>query len=408
MRLASDSEAGGRLLSVVCSIATIAATYALTARFFDRLTGVVAAAVLAVSPFQIEFAQEARMYAMLALLATLSTTCLVRMMERWQVGWCIAYVVMTSLLTYTHIYGSFVLAAHALTIAWLFAADRPLFTRLVRPWIAAIFIVIVLFAPWMSILAAQTRHVQAGFWIPREPWIAILLPLWTYAGSTGAATVLVVTAAIGAFLAGGKPPSESGRPAPIVVLLPWLAGPIVLPFVLSRIGSPIFLPKYTIAAAVPFAMLAARGMTALPLARKSLATGFVAATAVLSGLALQTYYGAPRKDGWREAAAQVDAAARPGDVVYLYRDFNRLPFDYYLRRHDLDERPFVFDTTSATAETLAPILAQATAGRDRVWLVTLSYEPARPVIEGALRVTYDETTHLEAHDIDMFLFERRK
>ena len=51
-----------------------------------RWAALVAAAALAVAPFQVQYAQEARSYAQVLLLTVLSTLCLVRLLDtggRW-------------------------------------------------------------------------------------------------------------------------------------------------------------------------------------------------------------------------------------------------------------------------------------------------------------------------------------
>lgn len=70
--LVGQSEFALRALSVFFSILTTALVYAIGSRLFDRRVGVLAAFLTAVSPFQVYYAQEARMYALLALLSAAS------------------------------------------------------------------------------------------------------------------------------------------------------------------------------------------------------------------------------------------------------------------------------------------------------------------------------------------------
>jgi hypothetical protein len=66
-----DSAFALRAFSVAASLVLIAVTYALGARLLSRRAAVLAAALVALSPLELYFAQEARMYMLTALLAAL-------------------------------------------------------------------------------------------------------------------------------------------------------------------------------------------------------------------------------------------------------------------------------------------------------------------------------------------------
>ncbi|MCP4539148.1 MAG: phospholipid carrier-dependent glycosyltransferase [Chloroflexi bacterium] len=76
-----DSAATVRALCALFSTLTIPVIYLLGRRLFgDQTISLLAALILAVSPFHVRFAQEARMYALLALNASLATYALVRLL----------------------------------------------------------------------------------------------------------------------------------------------------------------------------------------------------------------------------------------------------------------------------------------------------------------------------------------
>jgi mannosyltransferase len=72
MRLFGQSEVAVRSLSAVAAVLLVAVIYQVGARLFGRRAGLMAAFIAAVSPFQVYYAQEARMYALLALLGALT------------------------------------------------------------------------------------------------------------------------------------------------------------------------------------------------------------------------------------------------------------------------------------------------------------------------------------------------
>lgn len=71
-RLMGDSETGLRSLSLFASIITVAVTYAIGKRLFGIAPAVLAMIFISLNTFSIYYAQEARMYALLALLGALA------------------------------------------------------------------------------------------------------------------------------------------------------------------------------------------------------------------------------------------------------------------------------------------------------------------------------------------------
>ncbi len=85
-----DSEFVVRSLSVLFGVLTIPAVYMLAARLFDRPTGLISAALLAVHSFHIHWSQETRAYSFLILLLVVTTYALVAAMESTRssaIGW---------------------------------------------------------------------------------------------------------------------------------------------------------------------------------------------------------------------------------------------------------------------------------------------------------------------------------
>jgi hypothetical protein len=76
-----DDAATVRALSALLSVLNIPVLYLLGRRLVGSRAGLLAAAILALSPFHVRFAQEARMYALLSLNASLATWGLVRLLS---------------------------------------------------------------------------------------------------------------------------------------------------------------------------------------------------------------------------------------------------------------------------------------------------------------------------------------
>jgi mannosyltransferase len=107
-----------RLPSMVGGLAAIPLVYALGARTVGRLAGLLAAALVALSPFLIFYSTEARSYAVLMFLALASTYALVCALQTGRRRWWALYAVASCAAMYTHYTGLFVLVAQALWALW--------------------------------------------------------------------------------------------------------------------------------------------------------------------------------------------------------------------------------------------------------------------------------------------------
>lgn len=395
-----------RLLSVLLSLGVLAATFFVGGRLVGRGAALVAVALLTVSVFQIEFAQEARMYALMALLATLSMGAFMRLfapvLDR---RWFVAYVLATSALTYTHVYSAFVVAAQGFILLVGLARSRPDARAPFMRWIFAVALVFVAFLPWLPTFTWQVSHVREAFWIPAPVSNGWFEAFRAYAGANLLLYLLVTLAALGvASLATTAAPVRDDRP-PLLWLLPWMLGPILIPFGLSFLGSSIYLPKYTIAASIPFALLAGAGVVALRL--RAVQAVVLAAAIGLSLQTLPTYYRVLTKDGWRDAVRSIEQRAAPGDLVLVYPYYNDYAYDFYRQRDDMTVRQFPLHTAPPPPDGWPVTMARATGGFDRVWFITLAADPTSVVALEQLRQRLGETSHDVVQKVAIYRFERR-
>ena len=413
MMLFGDTEAGARLLSALFGVLAVGATYKIAARLFGTATGLAASALLALSRFHLEFSQEARMYTLLGLLALFSMYFFVRLVEGGGRAVFAAYVAASALMMYTQVYSVFVLAAQNLFVGTLVFASRETFRRLLWRWVLAQITLAVLFLPWLNVLAQQVSHVQQGFWIPRLPARFMFMTLVMYAGSYVLSAILFPLVALAVFLGWRRNETKAAAPEgplterlKIYLLLLWLGCSVVLPFAVSQVASPIFLPKYTIAALPAFLILAARGLSRLRF--HQLRAVALLLLVIFSAGVLRNYYAALKKDPWREAVASFEQLARPGDLVLFNQASGQHPFDYYLKARGLDEKPFPDFQSQMTAENLPALLAETVKDRGRVWLVVSHPGELTPLIPRQLAAWYGPPTEITYPGVEMYLFEKRR
>jgi hypothetical protein len=166
--LAGETEFGLRSFSVFAGVLTVAATMALGWRIGGAGIGLLAGFLAAVNPALVYYSQEARMYALLALLGVLSTLILLIWFGRfpgrgWQ-KWAIAYVLLAAAGLYTHYFFPAVLLAHNLFfIDWLLRnsqslqrnKDSKIFRHGIITWVAVMGATLLLYAPWLPVFWRQ-------------------------------------------------------------------------------------------------------------------------------------------------------------------------------------------------------------------------------------------------------------
>ena len=114
-------EVGLRSLSALAGTATIPVAYGAGVVLVSRRTGIVAAALVATSPFLVWYSQEARSYALFALLGAASVLTFglaLRGDRHWLAGWS----VVCALTVATHYFGVFLVGAE---VVWLLVRLRP-------------------------------------------------------------------------------------------------------------------------------------------------------------------------------------------------------------------------------------------------------------------------------------------
>ncbi len=174
-RLFGTSEAGMRSLSALFGCLTVLVVYLWARRLAGDWAGVGAGVLAAISPFAIYYSQEARAYALVALLTvagcwTLSEYLLAHSEGRRYRRWMLGYVLAAASLLWSHYLGLVVLVLYNLVAAaWLWGRqDR---NARLKEWAAMQLAAILIFLPWVPQMLGS-----AGSW----PAISAHEPLTFY------------------------------------------------------------------------------------------------------------------------------------------------------------------------------------------------------------------------------------
>ncbi len=172
MNTVGQSMFAVRFLSVVFSVFTVFVVYSTASYLFNRLTGTIAAFIMAVSPFAVYYAQETRMYALLGLVAICATYLFARAWREGKWRFWVMFGFTGALTVYAHNLGAMYMAAFDLwaLYQWIRQKKPVYFRQLVVSHI----VMLVVFSPWLMILLKQINRIQQGYWI-RKPGIVELL-----------------------------------------------------------------------------------------------------------------------------------------------------------------------------------------------------------------------------------------
>lgn len=155
-----------RILSILVSLAAIALLWQLMLDLFEsRSAAAIAAGLFAISPFFLEYAQQAREYALCACWVVLSTALFVRWLKRPANALWIAYTLALIVGMYIALFFALAIVAHGVYLA----AARSSRQTIVK-WAISVSATVLGFAPWIYVLATSriSHYVRAYGAIHRE------------------------------------------------------------------------------------------------------------------------------------------------------------------------------------------------------------------------------------------------
>ncbi|MEX1019147.1 MAG: glycosyltransferase family 39 protein [Litorilinea sp.] len=391
---AGESEYGLRLLSAGVSVASVPLAYQFAVRLVAGPRARLTAALITVAPFHIAYAQEARMYALLAFFALWTMICAADVLgvgantakrstppaRRVRAG--VWMGVGQALVMWSHNSAAvlFPLALNGAAIGWLGyqwlrqtraaptvdkrrCLDDFARSHTMRDWLMGQAIAALLWVAWLPAFWGQVQAVDQRFWVPvptlETLWLA--WQAWSYGHPPGGwldggwlmGAIWFATFA-GVAGRGGRTLQRQGAVLGWLLGL-WLIAPaMALALSLRR---PVFLPSTLIWTTWAYWVIVATGLVELLRGAWSSSPGrvdwrgaakFVRAigagcaimlmsAALLGGL--WGHYRAPPREAWREAAAVVADDAKSDDLLLFHASWTELPFRYHARARgwDLDE-----------------------------------------------------------------------
>lgn len=306
-----------------------------------RRVGLLAAFLLAISPFHIWYSQEARMYTFLAFNALAANYFLLRLFHRERRRYWAGYALTLTFTLYSHYLGALLLIAHYVFFSLHYRHDTARFKR----WFGSAFVAGAAFTAWFLAVYFVSSFTQASIsWIEPARWYEPALTLLAFAaGRTIDPARLFYYLTFLAYLLAALVSLPYLRRAPFVtynhwaarLLWAWLVAPLILITLVSLDWSIpdqrfVYMDRYIISLLPAFVLLAAWGAVTMARRRRWLLPVFGALVLLPTLVSLRNLYFDPDygREDWRGAVAHITANRQPGDALLLTTG-QILPLAYY-------------------------------------------------------------------------------
>jgi uncharacterized membrane protein len=276
--LFGDSEFSLRLPSAILGSCSVLMIYTVGKMLFSRTVGTLSSLILAISVFHIEYSQEARAYSLVAFLTLLSFYFFIRTIGGSKKAYTIAYVISSVLLMYSHFYGVFFIVAQNIFCFTRYLTHRDVFKISLGKWIKLEFIIGLLFIPGLAIWLKNTLAMQGGGWLSQPTLVDIARYFYHFSGRDYVLFFLFLILAVFSFVNFSKIGRNKGfrdlldisgdctgssyitNLNRLYLLLLWLFVPIVLPFIISLVSTPMLHTRYIIGSSLALYLLVAKGI----------------------------------------------------------------------------------------------------------------------------------------------------
>ncbi len=372
--LTGISEFSLRFFSVAFGVLTIPLVYLFGRRLLDGSIGLLAAFLVALSPYHVWYSQEARMYSLVAFLALLSLHLFRLALQRNQWHLWVGYVVVTSLALYIHLFTVLMILVEGAWFGLLWRRHRD----------AARSALIALACLTLPYLPIAMWHIIPALVSP--PSIMVYYPyglmemmrILLAAFSLGLRPItgpwpLVLFASLflaGLFYRGGGTISTPWRTLlpswRIVLLCIYVFLPILATYLVS-LRRPTFTDRYLIFILPGYYLLLASGLLVVKRRSMIVFALCIALVAFYSLCAVWVQDHTRIKADFRGAARYFAAHAQPNDLIIFLMPYVRHAFSYY-HPEEVNWVDPPYTNSGVGEEEVAGAMEKATMGYERVWL----------------------------------------
>ena len=339
IKFIGSSEFLLRLPSALAGTLTIIAVFFIAKELYDEDAGLIAAALLAVSPFHIYYSQEARMYGMVVLFVSLAVWMFLRAGRTGKLTDWLLFGGVCTLAFYTHFYSAFIIVA--LVAAYFILRFREFFPQKtggrkdtgflkiphdLKNFACGLAISALLVLPLLGSFISQSGYFVSNSFNWGLEWSAIpSMEFYVFSDYSEILAILFFCLMLAGFALIGK-----RQPGKMLALAVIFFVPVLISMYISSIIP--FNPRYLLYLIVLFLPL-----VALPLAwasgkfRPDYGTiGIVTFIILISAVPLAPYYTGPlQKTDWRTFSKNLVQATEPGDTIVPLPSYMYTPLVYY-------------------------------------------------------------------------------
>jgi mannosyltransferase len=274
------SEITLRFPSLLFSTLSIFFIFKIAKELYDDETGLISALLLSVSPYSINYAQEAKMYSLLWLLGILSFYYFFTFTRDYKNKDLFLYILFTTLSIYTLYVGFLFIIVHNILYFVFFPKEK------LNKWLLGQLSILVFYLPWMSLFLSNALKTTGIGWIPKtqnyfkqiglvfshmlgiifnqDMFIKYLL-----AGLYG---FLAISALVPFKYKHGQKGLFLFTKSKIIILI-WMMVPIFIFLLIDILITPILFPRYVGFIHIPLFILLSRGTCQLNLKTKYVLLG---------------------------------------------------------------------------------------------------------------------------------------
>ncbi|MCL4830728.1 MAG: glycosyltransferase family 39 protein [Caldilinea sp.] len=322
--------------SLFAGVLLLALIYALGRRLFDAPTALLGVWLAAVSPFQLWYSQEVRMYTVGAVLALLCLWAALRFVDRLNpLRWLLVFALSAAAGMYTLYYFAFWLVGVNVIVLGLLWRNAERSKRIVT-WLGAQLGALLLFAPWLPTFIRQAIDPPVPPW--RAPWDSASALLASLAETLAAflvgqsppahtnwpwallmAAVIAVVLAAMLFTVQQERPDAAKHLSGVIITIAVVFLPVLQLYLLTAFVTPVYHVRYVFLYAPLFVLVPALGMRLAWHWRRLAAVGALAIWLAISATAAVSFWYDPlyRADDHRSAVASLAAQWRPGDAILV-------------------------------------------------------------------------------------------
>lgn len=250
-----------RFLSCVFSILTAFMLYKTGKKYFSQPVGFFAAALFTLSNYHQLFAHEARVYALFALLTTVSIYLFLGLTSQPEKKKYIVLLAVTNiLLIYSHFFGFFIFVIQGLSVFII-----PEYRKTVlKPYMLSVIISLIAYIPYFPIFFNRFfQSSVSGTWVEPPVFSDLYTMVWRYLNApvVTVAALCILTAAFVKFIMKIRKGTTVWNNRNLILVI-WFFAPYILMFLVSY-KIPMFLDRYTVFISVGFYLLIAVALNSL-------------------------------------------------------------------------------------------------------------------------------------------------